>query len=421
MKQRVCNTVLISVLVLNLYVGTRNYLNSAEIGGRQDMSGQLDKFVRVLEEVRRHYVDEGKVGYDDLVEGALQGMVSHLDPHSAYLTAKKHDALKSDTRQQFGGIGVLISISNKWLTVVKPLEGGPSAKAGLLTGDRIIMIGDRTTKDFTTQDAVDVLRGKPGTAVTITIQRGKDIKKKFKLTREIIETKSVRDLFGNGDFDLLEDQVGYVRLSGFTEKTAIELKSALAHMKKIGMKALVMDLRDNPGGLLTQSVRVTEMFIEKDQLVVSTEGRNAAVQEKLFAESNMQFSLPMVILVNGGSASASEIVGGCLQDLKRADLVGTKTYGKGSVQSILPQRDGSAIRLTTAKYFTPSHRIIHEKGIEPDYMVDMTPEQISDIMRQRSPLGLDDLSEEDRIRIKGAKDLQLEKGLELLRTKLQKN
>ena len=420
MKQRVVNTVLITVLALNLYVGTRNYLNSAEATGRQDVYSQMEKFTRVLEEVRRHYVDQEKVGYNDLVEGALQGMISHLDPHSAYLSVKKHDALMNDTKQQFGGIGVMISIHNEWLTVIEPLEGGPGAKAGLMSGDRIIRIGDKTTKGFTTQDAVDVLRGKPGTEVTITIQRGKDVEKEIKLVREIIKTKSVRDLFGRGDFDLLKDQIGYVRLRGFSDKTSTELENALAQMERGGMKALVLDLRDNPGGLLTQSVRVTEMFVKNGQLVVSTEGRNAREQEKLFASAKNHRKLPMVVLVNGGSASASEIVAGCLQDLKRADLVGTKTFGKGSVQSILPLRDGSAIRLTTAKYYTPSHRIIHEKGIEPDYKVDMTPEQISDVIRQRSPIGLSDLSEKDQTRVRAAKDLQLEKGLELLRAKLQK-
>jgi carboxyl-terminal processing protease len=301
---------------------------------------------------------------------------------------KKHDALMNDTKQQFGGIGVMISIHNEWLTVVEPLEGGPGVKAGLMSGDKIIRIGDKTTKGFTTQDAVDVLRGKPGTEVTITIQRDKDVEKEIKLVRKIIKTKSVRDLFGRGDFDLLKDQIGYVRLRGFTDKTSTELENALTQMERAGMNALVLDLRDNPGGLLTQSVRVTEMFVKNGQLVVSTEGRNAREQEKLFATAIKHRNFPMVILVNGGSASASEIVAGCLQDLKRADLVGAKTYGKGSVQSILPLRDGSAIRLTTAKYYTPSHRTIHEKGIEPDYKVDMTPEQISDVIRQRSPIGL---------------------------------
>ena len=420
MKQRVVNTFLITVLALNLYVGTRNFLNSAEATGRQDVYSQMEKFTRVLEEVRRHYVDQEKVGYKNLVEGALQGMISQLDPHSAYLSVKKHDALMNDTKQQFGGIGVMISVHNEWLTVVEPLEGGPGVKAGLMSGDKIIRIGDKTTKGFTTQDAVDVLRGKPGTEVTITIQRDKDVEKEIKLVREIIKTKSVRDLFGRGDFDLLNDQIGYVWLRGFSDKTSTELENALAQMERGGMKALVLDLRGNPGGLLTQSVRVTEMFVKNGQQVVSTEGRNAREQEKLFASAKNHRKLPMVVLVNGGSASASEIVAGCLQDLKRADLVGTKTFGKGSVQSILPLRDGSAIRLTTAKYYTPSHRIIHEKGIEPDYKVDMTLEQISDVIRQRSPIGLGDLSEEDRTRVKAAKDLQLEKGLELLRAKLQK-
>ena len=418
MKQRVVNTVLIAVLALNLYVGTRNYLNSAEAVGRQDVYGQMEKFTRVLEEVRRHYVDADKVGYDDLVEGALQGMVSQLDPHSSYLTVKKHDVLKNETKQQFGGIGVLVNIHSEWLTVVEPLEDGPSAKAGLASGDKIIKIGDKTTKGYTIQNAVDELRGKPGTEVTITVQRGKDIEKEFKLIREIIKTKSVRDLFGHGNFDLLGNQIGYARLTGFSEKTAIELESALVKMENSGMKALVLDLRDNPGGLLSQSARVTEMFVKKGQLIVTTEGRNARVQERLFADSSKQRTLPMVVLVNAGSASASEIVSGCLQDLKRAKLIGTKTYGKGSVQSILQQRDGSAIRLTTAKYFTPSHRTIHEKGIEPDYKVEMTPEQIKDVILQRSPLGLNHLNEEDQIRVKAAKDLQLEKGLELLRAKL---
>ena len=277
MKQRVVNTVLIAVLALNLYVGTRNYLNSAEATGRQDVYGQMEKFTRVLEEVRRHYVDAGKVGYNDLVENALQGMVSQLDPHSAYLTVKKHDALKNDTKQQFGGIGVLRSIHNEWLTVVEPLEGGPGVKAGLMSGDKIIRIGDKTTKGFTTQDAVDVLRGKPGTEVTITIQRDKDVEKEIKLVREIIKTKSVRDLFGRGDFNLLKDQIGYVRLRGFSDKTSTELENALAQMERGGMKALVLDLRGNPGGLLTQSVRVTEMFIKNGQLVVSTEGRMRSI------------------------------------------------------------------------------------------------------------------------------------------------
>jgi carboxyl-terminal processing protease len=421
MKQRVVNTVLILVLALNLYVGSRHYLNSAEAAGHNDVYGQMHKFARVLEEVRKHYVDEKKVGYDALFEGALDGMLKKLDKNSAYLNAKKHETLKSDTQQQFGGIGVLISIRAEWLTVVEPMPGGPSIKAGVLAGDKIIKIGDQSTKGFRIQDAVDLLRGKPGTKVTITVRSGKDVEKVIQLERAIIKTKSVRDLYGRGDFKLLEKSIGYVRLTSFSGKTATELEAALAQMEKAGLQALIMDLRGNPGGLLHQSALVTEKFVKSGQLIVSTEGRGGHLQDKLFATAKTHRTLPMVILVNGDSASASEIVAGCLQDLKRAELVGMKTYGKGSVQTILPLQDGSAIRITTAKYYTPSHRIIHEQGIEPDHKVEMTDEQMRDLSLQRSPGGFGHLSEEDQARVKATKDLQLEKGLELLREKIKAN
>ena len=224
-----------------------------------------------------------------------------------------------------------------------------------------------------------------------------------------------------GDFKLLENGIGYVRLTSFSGKTATELEGALAQMETAGMKGLIMDLRGNPGGLLSQSALVTEKFVKSGQLIVSTEGRDGQLQDQLFATARTHRTLPMVILVNGNSASAAEIVAGCLQDLKRAVLVGMKTYGKGSVQTILPLRDGSAIRITTAKYYTPSHRIIHEQGIEPDHKVEMTDDQMRDIFLQRSPGGYGHLSEEDQARVKAAKDLQLEMGLELLREKIKAN
>jgi carboxyl-terminal processing protease len=419
MKQRVVNTVLILVLALNLYVGTRHSLKSAETAGDADVYGQMHKFSTVLEEVRKHYVDESMVGYENLFDGAMDGMLKKLDKNSAYLNAKKHEILQSDTQQQFGGIGVLISIRTEWLTVIEPMPGGPSLKAGVLSGDKIIQIGDKSTKGFQIQDAVDLLRGEPGTKVTITVRRGEDEEKEIDIERAIIKTKSVRDLYGRGDFKLLENGIGYVRLTSFSGKTATELEDAMAQMETAGMKALIMDLRGNPGGLLSQSALVTEKFVKSGQLIVSTEGRNGQLQDKLFATAKTHRTLPMVILVNGNSASASEIVAGCLQDLKRAELVGMKTYGKGSVQSILPLRDGSAIRITTAKYYTPSHRIIHEQGIEPDHKVEMTDDQMRDISMQRSPGGYGHLSEEEQGHVKAAKDLQLEKGLELLLEKIK--
>ena len=419
MKQRVFNTVLIVVLALNLYLGARSYLSSAENRNGEDVFVQMEKFTRVMEEVRRHYVDPDKVGYGNLVEDALQGMISELDPHSEYMTVKRHEDLRSDTRQQFGGIGVIISIRNDWLTVIEPMEDGPGDKAGLRSGDQIVKIGEKSTEGFTSQDAVDLLRGKPGTDVEITYRRKDKDDQAVTLTREIIKTKSVRDLYGRGDFKLLENNVGYVRLNSFSEQTANELEDALTTMEEAGMKALVMDLRDNPGGLLTQSARVAEKFLQRGQLIVSTEGRNNRVQDRLVALNANPRKLPMVLLVNEHSASASEIVAGCLQDLKRADLVGVTTFGKGSVQTILPLRDGSAIRLTTAKYYTPAHRTIHEKGIKPDHHVAMTVEQYQDVLLKRQPGGYDDLPEEDRERIDAAEDLQLNKALEVLRSKLQ--
>ena len=419
MKQRVLHGLLILVLAANLYVGTRHYLNSAETTGHGEVYGQMHKFAQVMEQVRKHYVDESKVNYDNLFDAALDGMLYKLDPHSAYLNPKKHEVLKSDTQQQFGGIGVLISIRAEWLTVIEPMEGGPSLKAGVRSGDKIIKIDDQSTKGFKIQDAVDHLRGEPGTKVTLTVQRGKDTEKEIEITRAIIKTKSVRDLRGRGDFDLLESGIGYIRITSFSGKTDTELEAALVKQEEADMKGLILDLRDNPGGLLNQSARVAEKFVKRGQLIVSTEGRGEQIQEKLISQADDVRDLPIVLLVNGGSASASEIVAGCLQDLKRAELVGMKTYGKGSVQTILPLRDGSAIRITTAKYYTPSHKVIHEKGIEPDHVIEMTPEQMRDMSLQRSPAGLDGFSEEEIKRIKAATDPQLDKALELMRDQLK--
>jgi len=211
-----------------------------------------------------------------------------------------------------------------------------------------------------------------------------------------------------------------VRMSGFSEKTASELETALVKMEERGLKAIVLDLRDNPGGLLTQSAYVTEKFVPEGQVVVTTEGREQRQLDKLVASGRFkERTLPMVVLVNGGSASASEIVAGCLQDLGRAELVGMKTFGKGSVQSILPLHDGSALRLTTAKYYTPKHRTIHGKGITPDHVVEMSPEQMGHLALMRSPDGLGALPEEDRKKAEATTDLQLKKALELLKAKLK--
>ncbi len=420
MRQRIFTTMLAIALGVNLYLGARHLATSAEVNGKKDVYANMEKFTRVLETVRREYVDEDKVEYEDLVQGALRGMIQTLDPHSEYMDAKKYGALQSDTIQQFGGIGVVVSMRDNWLTVVAPMDDTPGSRAGLMPGDRVMKIGEKTTKGMTLNDAVGVMRGKPGTEVVVEFYRpsaDKNLTITFK--REIIKTKSVRDINGGGKYDLLKHQIGYVRLSGFSEKTASELEAALVKMEEQGIKALVLDLRDNPGGLLTQSAYVAEKFVPEGQVVVTTEGRKQRQLDKLVASGRFkQRTLPIVVLVNGGSASASEIVAGCLQDLGRAELVGMKTFGKGSVQSILPLHDGSALRLTTAKYYTPKHRTIHGKGITPDHIVEMTPEQMGHLALQRSPGGLETLPEEERRQAEATVDLQLNKALELLKAKL---
>ena len=400
---------------MNLYVGFRHFTVNAEAADNRTVYAHMEKFSRVLEQVRRNYVDEEKVSYDRLMEGALKGMLSELDPHSEYMSAARHQALVNETRQEFGGIGIVVSIRNNWLTIMSPMDDTPGASAGLRPGDQIIKINGKSTKGMGINDAVGQLRGKIGTEVDIAIYRPKNEETiDLTLKRERIKIKSVRDLNGRGEYKLITEGIGYVRIASFSDNTTDELEDALLKMEANGIKGLVLDLRDNPGGLLTQSARVTEKFIEENQLIVSTEGRNKKEQDRLIAESKIHRKMPLVILVNGGSASASEIVAGCLQDLKRAKLVGVKTFGKGSVQSILPMRDGSALRLTTAKYFTPSHRIIHERGIKPDYPVEMTPEQMRDIMVKRSPDLMETLESDERDRVNAVVDPQLTKALDIL-------
>ena len=422
MKQRILTSVLVVVLGLNLFLGARLYLNSAETNDRDDIYQNMENFTRVMEIVRREYVDGNKVKYEDLVNDALKGMLSRLDPHSEYMDARRFTALQTDTRGEFGGVGIVVSMRNNILTVIAPMDGTPGAKAGILAGDRIIEIEGKSTRGMTLQDAVDKLRGKVGTGINFTLARtqGGEVKEvKITVKRAVIQVKTVRDLAGNSHYGLWEHQIGYVRLASFGDKTASEMEKALQKMEKAGLKGLVLDLRDNPGGLLDQAVRVAEKFLPKDQLVVSTEGRKKEDIDKHHATGRVKVrKYPLVVLVNGGSASASEIVAGCFQDLKRAELIGEKTFGKGSVQSILPLRNGSALRLTTAKYYTPSHRVIHEKGIMPDHKVKIAPEVLRDLALKRSPGGLESLPVEDRKRIMKAEDTQLEKAMELLKAKL---
>src|SRR5437773_3492213 len=344
---------------------------------RQDYES-LQAFTNILSIVKKSYVQE--VDTKNLINGAINGMLSSLDPHSAYLTPDLYKELQMDTQGRFGGLGIEITVKNGVLTVVSPIEDTPAFKAGIKPGDMIFKIGDEFTKDMTLVDAVKKMRGPKGTKIKISIKReGVPELIDYTLERDTIRVQSVRS---RG----LDEGYGYIRLAQFQERSDRDVQKALEKLaaEKGGLKGLVLDLRNNPGGLLTQAVRVADLFLDSG-LIVYTEGRIESQKQKFFAQKEGSWlDFPIVVLVNGGSASASEIVAGALQDHKRAVVLGTKTFGKGSVQTILPLDDNSALRLTTARYFTPKGRSIQATGIVPDIVVEnaTTPDGKPDAPRR---------------------------------------
>ena len=359
---------------------------------------QLKLFTEVLSIVQNQYVDE--VPPKELIYSAIKGTLRGLDPHSSFLDPDSYREMQVETTGSFGGLGIEITLRDDVLTIVSPIEGTPAYRAGLQTGDRIVKIDGLSTKDMQLQDAVKRMRGRPGTKVMITVVReGWTEPKDVEIVREQIRVHSVRtaDLGGG---------VAYVKLRQFQEQTPPDLAAALEKAAKGGMKALLLDLRNNPGCLLTAAVEVTEEFVEDGKLVVYTEGRVRNQNMRFSAHAKKSYPrLPMVVLVNQGSASASEIVAGALQDWGRAIIVGTQTFGKGSVQTIIPLSDGSGLRLTTAKYFTPKGRSIHGKGITPDIIVELPKEPAN---RDRKP-PLDPMED-----LK--KDIQVQRALDVIKT-----
>jgi carboxyl-terminal processing protease len=338
----------------------------------RDAYQNIEAFANVLTMVQKNYVDD--VSTDQLIDGAINGMLSSLDPHSAYLTPDLYKELQVDTRGSFGGLGIEITQRNGVLTVVSPIEDTPAFRAGIKSGDQIIKIDNEFTKDMTLLQAVKLMRGPEGSKIALTIRR-ENVPDWLDLTlkREVIQIKSVK-------YRVLEPHYGYLRITQFQERTEHDAKSALAAMEKEagGLQGLVLDLRNNPGGLLSQAVKVADLFLDSG-LVVYTEGRLENQAQKFYAHKGTgNTDFPMVVLVNGGSASASEIVAGALQDHKRALVLGTQTFGKGSVQTILPLAEGdAAIRLTTARYFTPNGRSIQATGITPDIIMEPAIQQAS--------------------------------------------
>lgn len=408
------------VLVLNLAVGARLYLNTATAAEKDSPYPNLELFSVVMEKVRKDYVDGKDATYQKLVYDALKGMIDQLDPHSEFLEPDQYKELQNDTQGQFGGLGIVIGVKENYVTVIAPMEGTPAFRAGVMSGDRIVKIDGKSTERMSLPEAVKLLRGEPGTEVTVTLLRpSTGVVKDYKLARAIINVDMVKDINSKKEFPLGENKIGYVRLTQFGEKTGDELSAALKKLKAQGMQALVLDLRDNPGGLLEQAVEVCEKFLPRGQLVVSTEGRSSIQKFPARGRGDELKGLPIVALVNVGSASAAEIVAGCLQDSRRAVVLGEKTFGKGSVQSIIPlprMSDGvAALRLTTAKYYTPSHKVIHEHGITPDIEVSMTDEEERAVFLRRSPGGVESLTEKDREAVSKLRDPQLDRAMDLLK------
>jgi carboxyl-terminal processing protease len=351
--------ILITVLFAGPFVGTDQRVSAVV---NEDYE-KIRIFTEVIGIVQENYTEEVDAG--ELINGAVKGMLRGLDPHSAFMTKDEYAELQVDTKGAFGGIGIEIGIRDEMLTVIAPIEGTPAFEAGIKAGDKILKIEDKLTKDMSLADAVKLMRGPRGTNVTVWIMReGFEQMKPFELTRAIIKIKSVRSR-------VLEEGFGYVRIAQFQESTSGDLEKALVELgsKEGELKGLVIDLRNNPGGLLQQAVAVSNKFL-KSGVIVSTKGRARGQDIEFDAKrAGTHSGFPVIIIVNGGSASASEIVAGALQDHNRAVVLGTPTFGKGSVQTIIPLADGSAVRLTTSKYYTPSGRSIQAKGIEPDILV----------------------------------------------------
>jgi carboxyl-terminal processing protease len=419
MKRRLTFTIVAAVLAVNLFIGAKKvYSNSSDNSEKDSVYPNMKLFSEVMEKVRIDYVDGTNLTYQDLVYGALKGMVNELDPHSEFLDPEKYKELQSDTEGQFGGLGIVVAIKDGFVTVVTPMEDTPGFKAGILSGDRIIKINGKSTENMGLPDAVKLLRGDPNTDVKITIMRPSTSEMKdYTLTRAVINVDMVKDINGKKEFPIGENKIGYIRLVEFGDHTSDDLETALNKLKTQGMQALILDLRWNPGGLLDQAVDVCEKFLPRGQLIVSTEGRNSSQdsRHKAAGRGDELHGMPIVVLVNSSSASASEIVSGCLQDLHRAIILGEKTFGKGSVQSIIPLEDGSALRLTTAKYYTPSHKVIHKVGITPNITVPTTDEEEQDIRIQLTPGGMESLDPSEREKIKAAHDPQLERAMDLLK------
>ncbi|HJT81041.1 MAG TPA: S41 family peptidase [Chthoniobacterales bacterium] len=380
----------------------------------EDGYSEIEMFAKAVQLLRQDYVDANKTSYHELITSAMKGMLGALDPHSQYMDPNDFRDMQDDTRSRFNGLGIEVSIRNGLPTVVSPMEDTPAAKAGILSGDQILKINGTATDRMDLQDAMNLLRGPTGQKVTLTLLRPstKEVRE-YTLERVEIKVQSVKGAHLL-DRELAEPfKIAYVRLVQFNEPTADELSRALDDLQKQGMQALILDLRNNPGGLLNSAVDVCAQFLPPNTRVVSTQGRVASQQRDYTTPATRKErpDFPMAVLVNEGSASGAEIVCGALKDLRRAVLVGETTFGKGSVQNVLQLPDGSAIRFTTAKYYTPSKQVIHGNGVSPNIRVPMTAEQERALFSARSS----DIKPEDEKNLIKSKDPQMMRAIDALK------
>ncbi len=403
---------LVCGIFLGLSLGIGMCAKDKSVNQKEKLYESLELFADTVSIINGGFVDE--VDSKDLIYGALKGMLSSLDPYSQFLDPDTYKEMKVTTGGEFGGLGIEISIRDNLLTVISPIAGTPAYRIGIKAYDRILKIDDESTKDITLIEAVKKMRGKPGEPVKLTILReGAGRLLEFNIVRDIIKIESIKEA------EIIEDKIGYIQIAEFQEHTKRDLDKALKKLEAQGMKGLIIDLRNNPGGLLTVAVEIADFFLPEGKLIVSTKGRNLA-QNLVFKshKTSAHLDYPIVILINEGSASGSEIVAGALRDNKRALLLGTKTFGKGSVQTIIPLSDGSAVRLTTSKYYLPCGESIHEEGIVPDIEVDeeeyvAKKQEKVDVFEQieKEPQAEIDLEKEQQEKY----DIQLERAIDLIK------
>jgi len=413
--------IIVLLALVFIVASTGMLIGRWSIGAEGEGYEDLKVFTEALTMVKKNYVEEVKTR--DLVYGAIKGMLSSLDPHSSFLNPDSYKEMQAETRGEFGGIGIQIGVKEGMLTVIAPIEDTPAYRAGIKAGDKIIKINNETTREMSLHDAVSKMRGAPKTSVTIAILReGWKETKDFTLVREIIKIKSVKS-------KLLEDGIGYVKISQFQEQTAADLSAVMEKLTQEKISSLILDLRNNPGGLLNSAVSVTSQFLPPNKLVVYIKGRKGDRTEYNTSDDRPSCDVRMIVLVNEGSASASEIVAGALKDWDRAVILGAKTFGKGSVQSVIPLSDGSGLRLTTAIYYTPKGTSIQATGIVPDIIVKLEPKEkgkehpvirekdlerhLENNVEQEEPKEPEEMAP---IEVEEKDDAQLQRAIDLLKT-----